>query len=255
MVEGFGAPIFIRKEMGELLRIAAEIEGEPPARAGSTYLLSGLVYCQCGAKLYPVKTYVATRQERRPLVYDRCRRASHNGTCDMRPVPVGMIEPLLVRERWALTLPDSRNWPGPPRRTSRPRCPLFERRAASAQELAEECASTAAEITAERAGPSAISITSLTTIAGADSPHANRSSRSHTHSRCQSSHRHTGRSDRWRVQSLRRMCLRSWAVRRLRRGLRRSSHRRNPGCPAPSVRLAPSSTWPVPPSMIVLARA
>ncbi|GIW07539.1 MAG: serine recombinase [Dehalococcoidia bacterium] len=108
VVEGFCAPIFTREEMDELLRIAAEIEGEPPARAGSTYLLSGLVYCQCGAKMYPVKNYVDTRQGRRPVVYYRCRRASHAGTCAMRQVPAAVLEPLVVRELRALGLDPER---------------------------------------------------------------------------------------------------------------------------------------------------
>jgi hypothetical protein len=43
-VEGFCEPIFTRDEMDDLLRVAAEIEGMPPARTGSTYLLVGPRY-------------------------------------------------------------------------------------------------------------------------------------------------------------------------------------------------------------------
>src|SRR5581483_5363420 len=108
VVEGFCDPLFTRDEMDELLRIAAEIEGEPPARAGSPHLLSGLVYCQCGAKMYPVKNYVDTRRGRHPVVYYRCRRASHAGTCAMRQVPAAVLEPLVVRELRVLGLDPER---------------------------------------------------------------------------------------------------------------------------------------------------
>lgn len=92
VVEGFCEPIFSREELAEVVRLAAEIEGTPPRRTGSPHVLSGLVYCGCGAKMYPVKNYVTTKRGRHMLVYYRCRRASHNGTCAMRQVSAAILE-------------------------------------------------------------------------------------------------------------------------------------------------------------------
>jgi site-specific DNA recombinase len=109
VVEGFCEPIFTCEEMDELLRAGAEIEGTPPARTGSTYLLSGLVYCCCGSRMYPVKNYVTTRGGRHPVVYYRCRRASHNGTCDMPQLPAAALELAVVAELEDLQL-ETRRW-------------------------------------------------------------------------------------------------------------------------------------------------
>jgi len=83
VVEGFCEPIFTRNEMDELLRVAAEIAGTPPARTGGTYLLAGLVYCRCDSRMDTVKNHVTTQARRHSILYHRCRRASPTGpaTC------------------------------------------------------------------------------------------------------------------------------------------------------------------------------
>ena len=108
VVDEFCEQIFSREEMEEVLRIAAEIEGEPPRRTGSEHLLSGLVYCYCGSRMHAAKAYVTTRQRRYPLVYYRCRRASHKGTCTMRQVPAAALEPAVVSELNSLGLDPER---------------------------------------------------------------------------------------------------------------------------------------------------
>lgn len=108
VVEGYCEPILSQEEMGGLLRVAAEIEGEAPGRIGSACLLSGLVFCGCGARMYSVKNYVTTRRGRHPVVYYRCRRASHTGTCDMRQLPAAILEPLVEGELRALGLDPAR---------------------------------------------------------------------------------------------------------------------------------------------------
>ena len=108
VVENYCEPIFSREEMAEVLRIAAEIEGEPPRRTGSEHLLSGLVYCHCGSRMQAAKNYVTTARGRYPLVYYRCRRATHNGTCTMRQVPAAALEPMVVRELRTLGLDPER---------------------------------------------------------------------------------------------------------------------------------------------------
>ncbi|MPZ50970.1 MAG: hypothetical protein GEU75_17000 [Dehalococcoidia bacterium] len=108
VVENFCEPIFTRKQMEEIVRVASEIEGKPPAQTGSSYVLSGLVFCWCGSRMYPVKNYVTTKLGRHPVVYYRCRRASHNGTCDMRQVPAAILEPLLVTELEGLAFDPAR---------------------------------------------------------------------------------------------------------------------------------------------------
>lgn len=79
-----------------LRRLAREIEGEPPARTGSPHVLSGLVSCRCGARMSAVKNYVTTKRGRHPLVYYRCRRASHKGTCDERQISAAVLEPTVI---------------------------------------------------------------------------------------------------------------------------------------------------------------
>jgi site-specific DNA recombinase len=108
VVEGFCAPIFSREELDELRRLAAQIGGEPPRRIGSGHVLSGLIYCQCGARMYPVRSVVATKYGSHTLVYYRCRRASHAGTCRMRQVPAAVLEPVVARELGMLGLDAAR---------------------------------------------------------------------------------------------------------------------------------------------------
>ena len=108
VVEGFCLPIFSRDELDELRRLAAEIEGVPPRRTGSPHPLSGLIYCQCGARMYPVRNVIATKHGSHTLVYYRCRRASHAGTCAMRQVPASLLEPLVLQELRALRLDPAR---------------------------------------------------------------------------------------------------------------------------------------------------
>ena len=54
--------------------------------------------------MYPVRNYVTTKEGRRPIVYSRCRRASHNGTCVMRQVTAAVLEPAGLGEPRALLL-------------------------------------------------------------------------------------------------------------------------------------------------------
>jgi site-specific DNA recombinase len=76
VVEGFCAPIFAREELAELRRVAKEIAATPPRRAGSPHLLSGLLRCACGTKMYGVTYPVATRRGRYSVRYYKCRRAT-----------------------------------------------------------------------------------------------------------------------------------------------------------------------------------
>ena len=54
--------------------------------------------------MYPVKNYVTTGRGRHSVVYYRCRRASHNGTCDMRGVPASVLGPAVVAHLELLAL-------------------------------------------------------------------------------------------------------------------------------------------------------
>lgn len=108
VVDDFCAPIFSHEEMAAVLRLATEIQEEPPRRIGSRHPLSGLVYCRCGARMYPVQNLVQTRQGRHALIYYRCRRASHAGTCAMHQAPASMLEPLVRQELQALGLDPAR---------------------------------------------------------------------------------------------------------------------------------------------------
>ena len=137
LVEGYCEPIFSAEEADELRRIAAEIEGTPPARTGSQHLLSGLVFCRCGARMYPARNYVDTRRGRQPVVYYRCRRATHAGTCATRQVPSAVLEPLVAHELRSLGLDPVRLRALAARAAGRFAADaglLFERRAALARE-------------------------------------------------------------------------------------------------------------------------
>ena len=46
--------------------------------------------------MYPVKNYITTKRGRHSVVYYRCRRASHDGTCDMRQVPASVLKPSVI---------------------------------------------------------------------------------------------------------------------------------------------------------------
>ena len=98
IVEGFCEPIFTREEMDELLRVAAEIEGTPPGTAVSPHLLSGLVECACGTKMYGIHSSVTTKRGRYRVGYYRCRRASHKGTCAAKQVPAAVVERVVIDE-------------------------------------------------------------------------------------------------------------------------------------------------------------
>ena len=108
VVEGFCEPIFTREELAELQRVAIEIAGTPPRRTGSPHLLSGLLRCTCGTKMYGVKNYVTTKRGRYCVRYYRCRRASHAGTCAVRQIPAAVVEPAIVRELCKLGLDRAR---------------------------------------------------------------------------------------------------------------------------------------------------
>jgi site-specific DNA recombinase len=104
VVPDFCEPIFSREEMGELLRVAKEIEGTPSRRTSSQHLLSGLVECTCGSKMYGVNSYVTTKKERYCVRYYRCRRASSKGTCGAKHIPAAIVEELVLTELSSLSL-------------------------------------------------------------------------------------------------------------------------------------------------------
>ncbi|GIW07553.1 MAG: hypothetical protein KatS3mg060_2358 [Dehalococcoidia bacterium] len=103
-VENFCAPIFTREQMEELLRVAAEIEGTPPRTAVSPHLLSGLVECTCGTKMYGIHSTVSTKRGSYRVGYYRCRRASHKGTCGQRQISAAVIERVVIEELGRLAL-------------------------------------------------------------------------------------------------------------------------------------------------------
>ncbi|MBI3971829.1 MAG: recombinase family protein [Chloroflexi bacterium] len=98
VVEDFWEPIFSRAERDHVLRVAAEIESTPPRRAASPHLLSGLVECTCGTKMYGIHNYVTTKRGRYRLGYYRCRRASSKGTCAAKQVPAAVVERAVIDE-------------------------------------------------------------------------------------------------------------------------------------------------------------
>jgi site-specific DNA recombinase len=108
VVENFCEPIFTRPEMDDLLRVATEIEGTPPRRLVSPDLLSGLVECTCGTKMYGSHSYVVTKRGRYRVGYYRCRRASHKGTCAAKQVPAPVVEHIVVDELRRLALDPQR---------------------------------------------------------------------------------------------------------------------------------------------------
>jgi site-specific DNA recombinase len=108
VVEGFCEPIFSRSEMDELVRVGAEIEGTPPRRLGSPHLLSGLVECSCGTKMYGIHNYVTTKRGRYEVGYYRCRRASHQGTCTARQIPAPVVERIVIEQLRRLGLDPGR---------------------------------------------------------------------------------------------------------------------------------------------------
>jgi site-specific DNA recombinase len=138
VVEGFCEPIFSREEMDDLLRVAADIGGTPPRAAVSPHLLSGLVECSCGTKMYGLRNYVATKRGRYRVGYYRCRRASHNGTCAARQVPALVVERVVIDELRRLGLDRERvaSLAGEAQATFDAALQgLVERRAAAAAEL------------------------------------------------------------------------------------------------------------------------
>lgn len=107
-VENFCAPIFTQEQMDELLWVAAEIEGTPPRTAVSPHLLSGLVECTCGTKMYGIHSTVTTKQGSYRVGDYRCRRASHKGPCASKYAPAAVIEPVVVEELGRLGLDPGR---------------------------------------------------------------------------------------------------------------------------------------------------
>lgn len=131
VVEGFCEPIFSREEMDELLRVAMEIEGTPPRRTNSQHLLSGLIECTCGTKMYGVNGYVNSKSGRYGVRYYRCRRASHKGTCSAKQIPAAVVEPVVIEElrRLGLDQPRLRSLAGEAQEAFEARMgPLPERR-------------------------------------------------------------------------------------------------------------------------------
>jgi hypothetical protein len=84
--------------MKELLRIAAEIEGTSARRSVSPHLLSGLVECSCGTKMYGRHNYISTKRGRYQVGYYRCRRASHQVTCTAKQIPAPVVERIVIDE-------------------------------------------------------------------------------------------------------------------------------------------------------------
>ncbi|MDQ6673271.1 MAG: zinc ribbon domain-containing protein [Chloroflexota bacterium] len=103
-VASFCEPIFTAEQMSELRQVAREIERTPSRELASQHLLSGLVFCTCGTKMYGVSQYTNTKLGRYRSVYYRCRRASAQGTCSAKQIPASLIEPLLMGELWKLRL-------------------------------------------------------------------------------------------------------------------------------------------------------
>jgi hypothetical protein len=108
VVDGFCEPIFTCGELAELQRVAKEIEGTPPRLTGSPHLLSGLLRCSCGCKMYGVKNYVTTKRGRYCVRYYKCRRATSMGTCEVKQIPTAVVEPVIVRELRNLSLDQDR---------------------------------------------------------------------------------------------------------------------------------------------------
>jgi hypothetical protein len=108
IVDDFCEPIFSRSEMDELLRVAAEIEGTPPRGVVSPHLLSGLVECNCGTKMYGIHSYVTSKRGRYRVGYYRCRRASHKGTCAAKQIPAPVVERIVIDELRRLALDPER---------------------------------------------------------------------------------------------------------------------------------------------------
>jgi len=103
-VTGFCEPIFTPEQMAEARQVAREIERTPSRELASEHLLSGLVFCTCGTKMYGISQYTNTKLGRYRSVYYRCRRASAQGTCSAKQIPASVIEPLLIGELWKLRL-------------------------------------------------------------------------------------------------------------------------------------------------------
>ena len=103
-VGGYCEPIFTSEQMAEVRRVAAEIERTPSRALASQHLLSGLVFCTCGTKMYGISQYVNTKLGRYRTVYYRCRRAANQGTCSEKQIPALAVEPLLIGELWKLRL-------------------------------------------------------------------------------------------------------------------------------------------------------
>lgn len=108
VVENYCEPIFSREEMAELLDLAAKIEGAPSRQTGSPHLLSGLIRCGCGARMYASRQYVTTKTAKYPLTYYHCRRAMGQKLCSARSMPATVIEPLVLRELRALAIDSAR---------------------------------------------------------------------------------------------------------------------------------------------------
>ncbi|MPZ50964.1 MAG: hypothetical protein GEU75_16970 [Dehalococcoidia bacterium] len=104
VVENFCEPIFTREQMDELQRIAAEVARTPARTAASPHLLSGLIECACGTKMYGIYNYVTTKRGRYRVGYYRCRRASHKGTCAAKQVPAAILERAVIEELCRLGL-------------------------------------------------------------------------------------------------------------------------------------------------------
>jgi site-specific DNA recombinase len=155
VVEGFCEPIFTREELAELRRVAKEIEGTPPRLTGSPHLLSGLLRCSCGCKMYGVTYPVVTKRGSYDVRYYKCRRATSMGTCDTKNIRADVVEPVIVRELRNLSLDQDRvrGLAGDAQGTFEAALrPTLERRASVARELTRAADRSAAllELAEER---------------------------------------------------------------------------------------------------------
>ncbi len=108
VVKYFCEPIFTPEQLDELRRVAEEIAGTPPGVLGSPHLLSGLIECACGEKMYGMYNAVITKRGRYRVAYYRCRRAMHKGTCPSKYAPAAVIEPVVVKALCQLGLDPER---------------------------------------------------------------------------------------------------------------------------------------------------
>ena len=108
VVEGFCAPIFSHEEMDELRRTVTQMDGQPSRTVASPHLLSGLLECACGARMYGAYDSAPAGGRRYRAGGYRCRRSSSKGTCSSRRLPNDVVETAVVGELRRLALDEDR---------------------------------------------------------------------------------------------------------------------------------------------------